>query len=149
VNVDDRLRQAEIKLGEVGQRVNDHENDLRVFASLPTELEKIRWGQEQMRESLNAAHDAIRNLSERIDREHAERVEGQADRKRELEEAQAARSKEIKVMEAERERQYLELQAQAERSRLENRRMLLGLLTIFLTSATSVAVALLSGGGTP
>lgn len=145
--VDNRLREAEIELGKVRQRVDDHEGDIRVFASMPTELEKIRWAQEKATESISAAHAAIRELSARIDVEHEDRIKGQVARKLEVEEALAERNAEMAKIEEQQQARYSELQARADQQRLENRRLLIGLVTIFLTSATSVLIALLTGGG--
>jgi uncharacterized protein YPO0396 len=145
--MDNRLREVEIELARVHQRVDDHEGDIHRFASLPTELEKIRWAQEKTREGLDAAHGAIRDLSERIDREHEERIQGQLDRKHELEEAQEARNVEIARIEKESAARYMDLQTRADAQRTQNRQMLLGLLGIFVTSAGSVLIALLTGGG--
>jgi regulator of protease activity HflC (stomatin/prohibitin superfamily) len=144
--MDNRLREVEVNLARVAQRVDDHEGDIHRFAGLPGELHEIRWAQGKMQESLDAAHGAIRDLSARIDREHEERIQGQLDRKRELEEAQAERNLELARIEKEQADRYMELQARADQQRLENRRMLIGLVTIFLTSATSVLVAVLTGG---
>lgn len=147
--MDNRLREVEVSLARVAQRVDDHEGDIHRFAGLPGELHEIRWAQGKMQESLDAAHGAIRDLSARIDREHEERIQGQLDRKRELEEAQEIRNAEIALAAKENEARYMELQARADAQRTQNRQMLLGLLGIFLTSAGSVLVAVLTGGGTP
>lgn len=134
--MDTRLRDVEIKLGQVMQRVEDHEGDIRSFGALPNELHEIRWEQGKMRESLDAAHDAVRELSGKLDREHEERIVSLAERKAEIEEATATRNKQIQ-----------ELRDRDEQRKLENRRMLIGLLGIFLTAAAGVLAPVLGGGG--
>lgn len=146
VAVDDRLRKVEIELALQHQRVEEHEADMVRFASVVTELHEVRWNASKVVEGLDAAHSAIRELSGRLDREREERIRGQAERKRELEDATAARNAEVAGMEERREQQIREINERAERAKQENRRMMFGLIGIFLTSAAAVLAPLLSGG---
>lgn len=150
-DLDARVTELRIDVGSLKNQIHDHENDIRAFGPLVTEQALIRQMAERefesVRKSLDGAHDAIRALEQKLEREHDERVEGQIQRKRELEEATAARSAEIARIEAERERQNKELQARADQAKLENRKLLIGMISIFITSAAAVLAPILSGGG--
>lgn len=138
--MDERLRIVEIDLSRVKQRVDDHEADFVRFAPMIVDVHELKWTLEKAQKDLGQAHEAIRELSERLDREHKERVEGQAERKRELEEAQAARDLELKKMEQVRVTQNREMR---------NRLLVatIALIGVFLTAAGGVLVQLVSGGG--
>lgn len=150
--MDDRLRVVEIELARVGQRVDDHEGDFGTLVGpLVKEVHEIRWDQGKMRESVDAAHGAIRALSERLDREREERIRGQAERKAELEEATAARNAEMARMEKERRQRDEEHAVDRERQRRDFRvkyiQIMAGIGGIFLTSLGGVAVAYISQRG--
>lgn len=143
----DRFRETELTVAGLVQRVNDHENDYRVFAPMVVDQALMRKSLEDLAKSLDGAHDAIRKLDEKLDHEREERIKGQADRKRELEEAQATRDVEIKRIEADRMRRDDEISARADEQRASNRRLLYGLVGIFITSASAVLVQVLTGVG--
>jgi hypothetical protein len=153
--MDNRLREVEIELHSLSEMVraslSRHEENFRVFYPLTTELALLRQNLERLQtefgEDLREAHEAIRGQSSRLDEEHKERVRGQRERKEEFEAATLARGAEIAKLQADNERRYREIQVQAEQRKLENRKLLLGLVTIFVTSVTAVLIPIVSGGG--
>lgn len=134
----DRFREAELTIAGLVQRVNDHENDYRVFAPMVTEQALMRKSLEDMGKSLDGAHDAIRKLDERLDTESRERREGQQKRKEELEGAIAERTKEMTRMELERDKQHKEMRAKLIQATI-------ALVGVFLTSGAAVLAAILGG----
>lgn len=136
----ERLRQAELKLAGIAQRVDDHENDYRVFAPLVTEQALQRQFLEKVAGDVKGAHDAIRDLGVKLEHESHERITGQQARKAELEAAIEERNKEMAHIELEREKQHREL-------RVKLLQATLALIGVFLTSGGAVLVAILSQGG--
>jgi hypothetical protein len=101
-----------------------------------------------VQDDVHQAHDAIRELTTRLDRERDERRAGQLERRDELVKAREERDVEIARMKADTERQYQEIQTRNVQQRVETRRMVFGLAGIFLTSAAAVVSQIL-GAGTP
>lgn len=139
-DVDDRLREVEIELARIHQRVDDHEGDVVRFAALPLELHELKWTVEAIRKDVDKAHELVRSYSDLLAQERRERVAGHEEQAAELEQVTEARSAQIAQIEADR-------QAQIIQQKIENRRLLLGLVTIFLTTASAMIVPLLTGGG--
>lgn len=139
-DVADRLREIELTMAGVVQRVADHENDYRVFAPLVTEQALMRRALEELEKDLTGAHGAIREIASKLEREREERIAGQQQRKRELEEAVAARTAEIAKIEEHRE-------LESQKNRTERLRITLALLAVFITSAGGVVVAIVTSKG--
>lgn len=112
-DVEARLRLTEVGLASVTQRVQDHEGDIHRFGPLVVEQALLRQMAERelksVGKSLDGAHEAIRELSQKLEQEHAERVEGQRLRKEELEEAVAQRRRETAQAEIAREEREAKL----------------------------------------
>lgn len=136
----ERLRQVELTLAGIAQRVADHENDYRVFAPLVTEHALQRQSLEKLAADLKGAHDAIRDLDARVAREVRERIEGQRERKEELEAAISERNAEMARIELEREKQHKALRAKLIQATI-------ALVGVFITSGGAVLAALLAQGG--
>lgn len=132
--MDDRLRNVEVHLGRVEQRVEDHEGDIRSFGSLPVELERVRWAQEQMAKSLDAVHDAQRELAHAIE-----------ERKHEIEAAREERQMQIEAIEIARRDNDREFRDRDEQRKLENRRLFYGLVALLITSLVPLISNILGG----
>jgi septal ring factor EnvC (AmiA/AmiB activator) len=127
--MDDRLRNVEIHLGRVEQ---------------PVELEKVRWAQEQMARSLDAVHDAQRELAHAIDERKQEIKAARDERQLQIqaiEDAREAHEKEQRLL-------NLELRDRDDQRKAENRRNLYVLAGVFLAAVGQVLSGLI-GGPTP
>lgn len=146
--MDDRLRNVEIHLGRVEQRVEDHEGDIHRFAALPTALAEVRWAQDQMLKSLDAVHAAQRELTQAFE-EHKQATKlaiqaARDERLVQIEEVNAARV----AAEKEQMNLNLELRDRDDQRRSENRRNLYVLAGVFLAAVGQVISGLI-GGPTP
>jgi hypothetical protein len=145
-----RLRELELEMARTAQRVDDHENDIRVFAPMVTELATARQGLQTMKDDLRQAHDGIRALRELLAREAEERRRGQEERKAELAAAIADRHREIQEATADRHRELQEAEERRLKDRQDARRLMWtvigGLAGTFVTSAGAVVAAILAGG---
>lgn len=144
--MDNRLRELEIAMSRLAsqlehqaKRDEEHEIDIRSFKNVPIELHEIRWSYGRMSERLDVACKDIAEIRLGLEREHNERIEGQAERKRELEEAISQRTDEMRKMEAASKTQARELR---------NRMLVatLAFLGVFLTSLIQLFGQLLGGG---
>jgi predicted phage-related endonuclease len=146
-DLESRLRQVEQDNAAIRQQAESQEERLRQVMGLVELYARLDERLANFQQDVHEAHEAIRELSDRMDREREERRAGQIERREELVRAKEERDVEIARMKAEAERQYAEIQARSSQQRLENRRLVFGLAGIFLTSAGAVIAQILGAGG--
>lgn len=143
-DLEGRVTELRIDVGSLKNQVHDHENDIRAFGPLVTEQALIRQMAERefesLRKSLDGAHEGIRELGRRLEEEHRERIEGQIERKEELEAAVAQRRMEMEKQDIETRKLHAELQSRLKVAAL-------GLLGVFMTSGGAVVVAIIAARG--
>jgi peptidoglycan hydrolase CwlO-like protein len=148
VDLERRLRQVEQDNAAIRQQAESQEERLRQVMGLIELYARLDERLAGFQSDVHEAHEAIRELSTRMDREREERRAGQMERREELVKAKEERDLEIARMKADAERQYTEIQARNVQQRTETRRMVFGLAGIFLTSAAAVVSQIL-GAGSP
>lgn len=135
-----RVRDLELDVARIGQRVEDHENDIRVFAPLVTEQATARQALDAMREDVHEAHEGIRALRELLSSEAEER-------RRQL----ATEREERKAGQEERRRELAEAVEERRKETTQTRTLIkvaaIGLIGTFVTSGAAVLAAILTGAG--
>lgn len=87
-SIEGRVRTVELDVARIGQRVEDHENDIRAFGPLVAEQAIARDKLVRLGEDIHGAHDSVRRLEERFEasvREIAKVREGREERERKQE----------------------------------------------------------------
>jgi peptidoglycan hydrolase CwlO-like protein len=145
-DLEHRLRQVEQDNAALRQMAESQEERLRQVMGLIELYARLDERLANFQEDVHQAHEAIRALSDRMDKEREERRAGQIERREELVKAREERDVEIARMKADAERQYQEIHNRNLQQRLETRRMVLGLAGIFLTSVAAVVSQILGAG---
>jgi hypothetical protein len=145
-----RVARLEQRVEDLMERVIERfagvADDVRVFAPLIREHDEMRAEMRFVRESVTQLLASQGALEKRFEEERAERIKGQEKRRVEIEAAREERNLEIARLEAAARKQNEEMQIHADKQRLESRRLLFGLVGIFLSSAAVVIAPLLGGG---
>jgi predicted nucleic acid-binding Zn-ribbon protein len=74
-SVESRVREVELDVARIGQRVEDHENDIRAFGPLVIEQATTRKDTSQLSLEVHSAHESIRRLEERFEA-HVKEITG-------------------------------------------------------------------------
>ena len=133
--------------GDIKEGRIEVQKDFEVFGPMIRDHSDFRADMRHLTTKVEDALRKIEALDKRLDEEHDQRIAGQRERREELVIAREERDMELARMKADAEKQYAELQARAAQQRLENRRMVFGLLGIFLTSVAAVLAQILGAGG--
>lgn len=130
-----RLARLEQRVDDLMERIVERfaavAEDVRIFAPMVREHDEMRAEMRFVRESVTSILEQQRRLEERLREERQQRIDGQAERKKELEAAIADRDK-----------QHAELRA-------GNRKAVLAFMGVFITALAGVIIQLISQGTHP
>jgi Asp-tRNA(Asn)/Glu-tRNA(Gln) amidotransferase B subunit len=130
-----RLARLEQRVDDLMERIVERfagvAEDVRIFAPMVREHDEMRAEMRFVRESVTSILEQQRRLEERIREERQQRIDGQQERKKELE-----------VAIAERDKQHAELRA-------GNRKAVLAFMGVFITALAGVIIQLISQGTHP
>lgn len=67
-DLEPRVRGIELDVARIGQRVDDHENDIRAFGPLVTEQATARKDVARLADDIHNAYDGVRRLEGRLEK---------------------------------------------------------------------------------